>query len=369
MSEIVFILGAGASKEAGAPTMTDFLDEARRLSEEGKVDPFGEDFERVFKAISALQIVYSKANIDLDNIESVFAAFEMGRLIKRLPRMSTEDIERLPISMRRVILKTLEATISYPVKENRVYPPYTYNSFAKLIKNLIDKKIRCSIITFNYDLALDYALYFNGVPVNYCLSESPKEGYFVPLAKLHGSLNWAKCSKCGEILPWEFSDFFSKYRPLAPFLPGGKFFNLDIGSKLSSSDLKHCGEKVDSVPFIIPPTWNKTEYSPKLETVWINAASELSEAENIFVIGYSLPESDLFFKYLYGVGSIGRARIRLFGIINPSPVSNKFANLLGQDIKLGKFLTMDVTFRRSIETIGKKFLDNEIVQSIIATNS
>jgi hypothetical protein len=43
MSEIVFILGAGASKNAGAPLMANFLDKADELRKEGKLDEWCEE--------------------------------------------------------------------------------------------------------------------------------------------------------------------------------------------------------------------------------------------------------------------------------------------------------------------------------------
>ena len=68
---------------------------------------------------------------------------------------------------------------------------------------------------------------------------------------------------------------------------------------------------------IVPPTWNKTEYHNTLSNVWKRAARELSDAEHIFIIGYSLPESDYFFKFLYSLGTIGSNTIKGFHVINP----------------------------------------------------
>jgi dimeric dUTPase (all-alpha-NTP-PPase superfamily) len=75
MSNIVFILGAGASKQAGAPLMKDFIDTARDLYSSNDVDNKNEDFQKVFTAISELQRVHSKSNLDIDNIEAVFFSF------------------------------------------------------------------------------------------------------------------------------------------------------------------------------------------------------------------------------------------------------------------------------------------------------
>ena len=357
MSEIVFILGAGASKEAGAPLMADFLDKADELRRGGELNQFKPDFDRVFNAISALQSVHSKAELDLDNIESVFAAFEMGRLINRLPGMSDDDIESLLVSIRRLILITLEKTVTYPVRDGNIYPNNSYNSFAELVNILNDdgKQNRCSIITFNYDLALDYALNFSSHPADYCLSETTKPGY-TSLMKLHGSLNWARCSKCKEIIPYDFHAFFQKYS--FPFLGEREiqFVRLELGSKLASSGLKHCEEDIKSGPVIVPPTWNKTEYHQGLSKVWSRAASELSDAENIFISGYSLTESDLFFRYLFALGSVGQTRIKRFWVFDPDEenVRHRFEKLIGSGSK-AKFVFKKQTFGEAINLISGEF--------------
>lgn len=52
MSDVVFILGAGASKQNGAPLMADFLDVASKIWRMGSVAGSEEHFARVFRAIS-----------------------------------------------------------------------------------------------------------------------------------------------------------------------------------------------------------------------------------------------------------------------------------------------------------------------------
>src|SRR5207253_500176 len=77
----IFILGAGASRQAGAPLMSDFLDVATALRRSGRAGDFQAEFDTVFEAIGALQVVHSKARLDITNIESVFAAFEFAQII------------------------------------------------------------------------------------------------------------------------------------------------------------------------------------------------------------------------------------------------------------------------------------------------
>lgn len=355
MSEIVFILGAGASKDAGAPLMAEFLDKAEEIRKQKDLGDSKTDFDLVFDAISAMQIIHSKSDIDLDNIESVFATFEMARLLGRLPGSLTANVESLTVSMRRLISKTLERTVTFPVSGKKINPPTYYHHFAELVGKLNEGgQKRCSIITFNYDIALDYALHFISIPPDYCLS---KGSGTTPLLKLHGSLNWAGCSKCNEVIPWTINEFFLKFQ--FPFLMDVKKVRLDFASELRSSDLIHCGVKVIGEPVIIPPTWNKTEYHQILETVWRRAAKELSEAENVFVLGYSLPESDLFFRYLFALGCAGPTRIKRFWVFNPDQaVKDRFERLLGTGVK-GRFRFESVPFNQALGILNNVLLSKE----------
>jgi hypothetical protein len=85
-----------------------------------------------------------------------------------------------------------------------------------------------------------------------------------------------------------------------------------------------------SPPTIVPPTWNKTEYAPSIAAVWREAAKQLSDAENIFVCGYSLPETDTFFKHLFALGAVGNKLINRFWVFDPDlGVAARFRALLG----------------------------------------
>ncbi len=357
MSEIVFILGAGASKDAGAPLMFEFLDKAEGIRKQKDLGESKADFDLVFDAISAMQVIHSKSDIDLDNVESVFAAFEMARLLGRLPGSPTANVKSLTVSMKRLISRTLERTVTYPVSGGRVNPPTYYGHFAELVGKLNEgSQKRCSIITFNYDIALDYALHFISIPPDYCLSKGSKTGT-TPLMKLHGSLNWAACSKCNEVIPWTIHEFFAKFH--FPFLGDAKKVRLDFASELRSSGLKHCESDVMGEPVIIPPTWNKTEYHQILEAVWRRAAKELSEAENVFVLGYSLPESDLFFRYLFALGCAGPTRIKRFWVFNPDQaVKGRFERLLGTGVK-GRFRFESVPFNTALGILNNVLLSKE----------
>src|SRR5438445_11948068 len=110
MSEVVFVLGAGTSKHAGAPLMADFLDVAHDLWKVGKVRDADAQFAAVFRGISELQQVHSKAQLDIQNVESVFSAFEIAKTLNRFSTYSPDRLDELINAMRFVIVKHIEQT-------------------------------------------------------------------------------------------------------------------------------------------------------------------------------------------------------------------------------------------------------------------
>lgn len=196
----VFILGAGASVSAGGPLMVNFLEHAdllRRNQERGVDEGIGdalEAFNDVFTAKRDLRGVYDKSQLELDNIEILFGAIEMGGLIRKFPHRDEEGIVRLRESIVKVIYRTLESKMHFEVRNGEIHPDRAYHAFARLINRVKETDSRadyswCSVITFNYDIALEQALRAERVPFDYNLDESEPQGAMHVL-KLHGSINW-----------------------------------------------------------------------------------------------------------------------------------------------------------------------------------
>lgn len=329
MSQTVIILGAGASKGAGAPLMNEFLDVADDLRKGSSQRD--KDFDLVIKGRDALQLVHSKATMDLLNLESVFAAFEMARLLQRLGSLSLEEIDALPGAMSRVIQRTLEATIKFPFYDNVLHPPGAYDNLGSMISKFRDQRFYfsgLSLITFNYEVCLDYALHFHNVSFNYCLGTGvADEPQHLKILKLHGSLNWSLCLQCKKVGCLTIGEFLRRRQ--FPVFSARQDIKLDFSNALGQ--IMHCsGGTLSHDPFVAPPTWNKTQYHTQLESVWRAAAKELSDAENIIICGYSLPDTDQFFRYLYALGSVGGSGLKKFWVINPDPkTKQKFEALCG----------------------------------------
>jgi hypothetical protein len=332
MSKVVFILGAGASKAAGAPLMNDFFDQARRLLAAGKVKRFENDFSTVFKAIDALQMAHSKSSLDVYNLESVFNAFEFAEFL---------DIDRalfgpeLVISLKKVIAHTIEKTMPYPIATHYgngfLTPHPSYQHFAELIKSSVDKKCSVAIINFNYDIGVDFALLKSRLTYNYCVDPGAIFSNAISLLKLHGSLNWRKCTNCGKVGIIHINDYFDAlHRSSFNRQPPGN--NICIGTDNFASICHTCKQPLETFPFIVPPSWNKQEHYKVISPVWQCAAKELKEASCIFICGYSLPPTDQFFQNLYALGTMGGGTLHRFQVYNPDTsglTEDRFRKLIG----------------------------------------
>src|SRR5260370_64171 len=102
--------------------MREFLDVAE-LVRENQSGETRKQFDLVFKGIAELQAIYAKSFLELDNVESVFAAFEMVELFGRLGRMPDEEIRSLISSIKSLIVSTLESQISITVHDEDIRPP------------------------------------------------------------------------------------------------------------------------------------------------------------------------------------------------------------------------------------------------------
>lgn len=365
MSKTVFILGAGASTGWGgwgAPVMSNFLDKAQDLLVYNKIGEYKEDFELVFRAISCLQSIHSKTNISIHNIENVFALFEMGKLLKKIPNFPNNKINKLIRSIKKVIYFTLNETTKLKVNKNNKLPPEspTYAQFMDIVIDSIkENKTELAIITFNYDLSLDYVMYRKGFIIDYCIENKERESN-MNFYKLHGSLNWfEKEGNSQEIIPVYFDDYLAKYhnsRELFPY-KANQDFRLGVLNILTETDFIVSSDiKVKDTPFIIPPSLNKIRYHSNLSKVWRKASKELSEADKIFIIGYSLPETDIFFKYLFALGSVGKVLLKGFYVIDiDEKVDERFKKFLGPGID-EKYVFLPGSFHYNLENIKKNII-------------
>lgn len=341
--------------------MKEFLDTAHNLWRLKAVAETAPNFERVFDAVSALQAVHSKSQLDLDNIESVFTTCEMAKTLGRFPGDAGKDIDGIIRSLKIVIVKTLELTMRFPCNERQIKCPQPYDGFMHLVRHLKEnaKPVHTvSLITFNYDIALDFAVHHYGYQADYGLDQKMLDGFeVIPLFKLHGSLNWTETNSEVQdkaVVPWTMRDYFSTHS--VSLFHEVKFCTIPIGSQLPKLAKNH-KQPVTGEAVLVPPTWNKAETHRTLSKVWQKAAAALSEAENIVVIGYSMPEADAFFRYLYALGTVGKTLLKRFWVFDPDSsggVERRFTGLLGPGAA-ARFMYHQTDFEGALSIIQNAF--------------
>lgn len=350
MANTVFILGAGASAHAQAPLTKDFFKKAVDLIQGDKLDDEDKGYFNMIQEVylNKIRQIATNFTFDLKNIETIFSLIEMAKLTGKFLDYSIDDINNLRIAMNKFIVRTLEITTYFDVRDGNIISPSDYKWFYQhIILKMMNSHPRMSfcVISFNYDLALDYVLEFNDGPkfINYCLDRQRPSGNAVKLIKLHGSLNWATCSKksCKRIRVISLRDDI-----------GLRGTSINISKEMHKFRCE-CGATLNELPLIVPPTWNKTA-NYNIENVWSQAVEEMSDAKNIFVVGYSMPKADLFFQYFLALGTLNIANLERFWVFDIDPeIKNKWNDFLEQDMKRTfKFIKDD--FNNAINLITKE---------------
>ncbi len=104
--------------------------------------------------------------------------------------------------------------------------------------------------------------------------------------KPHGSTNWLICRNCGRIYTHYTNDITIRN------------LSQDNTQKLFCSKCKNASRAGELSPIIITPTYIKSLENTHLKTIWQQMFIEVSDADVIYFIGYSMPNADFEFKYL-----------------------------------------------------------------------
>jgi hypothetical protein len=304
----VIVLGAGASVDAGIPTLPTFMDKMWEYAFRGKCgnEPIVKEdlatLQNAVKIRAELDSYNARANFDNRNLEDVLSLLSFEAL-------RGEDHAGNYAKLVRAVGKTIELSCNVPYR-TEVSPPFQLNVYHRLWQRLLAVQPRCNLalITFNYDLVFERSLWelFHGLegaepnplprscrldyhfrakdfslrqePYEYLQRAGPQaavtaiwRGYRavfqptepaaeikIPYLKLHGSLNW------------------NQDQPDQPEPPPPT-------------------KSVDT-PLILPPVFNKMK-GGEVDGIWSKALEVLRTAKHIIIVGYSLPRTDIYMQY------------------------------------------------------------------------
>jgi len=278
----VFILGAGASKPAGAPLINEFLGNGifHLLHGEPHPDKLG-NYKNFFAYLK------DRHGFDIDDPapykSNPFAFVDNTKInIEQILSDIEEGISKGNVNLE----KTRKEAVRFVflTLENAVKDGSNNNCYPAFVKRKIDiSNYESTIITFNYETMLERALprgyYSYGIDIDKDknITFPTYEKYYknnLLLLKLHGSLNWAVCAQCSKM-----HLFWSK-----------RYDNI------SKEKCKSCDSNLEAV--LIPPTRVKSNHLKDiwkgigLEKLWRIAKEKIISADEITIIGYSFGEYD-----------------------------------------------------------------------------
>jgi hypothetical protein len=402
---IVFVLGAGASVEAGCPLLNDFFRIGGGLFATGKLGDFAEDWSVVEQVRNVLSRGSSRATVDINNLESVFSAVEMMDTLGIEKMVLDLDGDQLKKHFVKGIAGVLMASLKFPIKAKPEIPPRVtpegdhisaaecnfdlgiplgYASFTNLLSRLLssDAQYGITIVTFNYDIALEAALSIAGIAFSYGLPGVEKPESRVTILKLHGSVNWMspratdvehirssldaddtfkEDTALNRSLAWAtMIQTFSVSEMLK--IPKGEYTIRDtVTIPLSSyicDDIATTGYE-DYLPLIVPPAESKLESRRRMSALWFDAHNAMINAETFIISGYSMPPTDQFFRHLYSLSGIIGEVVNGFWVFDKSKDTiDRFQDLVGGQAKQ-KFIGREMSFSEGMKMLAdaKFFLD------------
>ncbi len=212
-------------------------------------------------------------------------------------------------------------------------------------------------IQFNWDLALDRALYFWSRKIRkknatvweeYTLNPTDNKTWlpwygkewsgclchkdWPRLARPHGGINWINCGKESFLC-------FSKEEEINNTALVEKLMNEDEGKldelcyRLYPAEWNKeiwidthsvCNKKPPNAAFrsgeymeIVPPTWRKQATKPAYEAQWGYINQGLQHVRRIIFIGYSLPKTDLYFRHFLALSLADNPHLPKVYVVNP----------------------------------------------------
>jgi hypothetical protein len=307
MNKTVYILGAGFSMSAGAPSQEKIVEKIFEIHDR---NPSEFEVNSINQFVDFLTVTL---NIPLHlhtkvPLEDIFTPIDRALLDNTSFRnLNTYEIKKIRNIIYYLIGKTLQVILR---TSNKDYIDYFAEYIVKQCSIRAKNKYRdhdlISVISTNWDILLDNSIKCildrdhsdpKGV-VDYCcyISSYNKDdetikpglevlgagGFNVKLLKLHGSLNWLQCPRCQRL----YVLFHQK-------------ISVD-----TNDTCRHCNKNFEYLAShklssnLIMPTFLKDLSNPQYKLIWQNAGIELSEAEKIVFIGYSLPSADFEMRQL-----------------------------------------------------------------------
>ena len=291
------------------------------------------DVDDKYRIVNAIYAEWVRTHWQTPDIENFFRFISLHNTTGRKLVIPATGEEFDYKTIERYLIWYIASYVHYSTTFERNLPDH-YFEFAESLKGYGE---RYSVLTFNYDLVLEDAILDSDVGgLNYGL------GYFedlpefcapkgIPVLKMHGSLNWQKCDECGDYV-------------------------------ISEDSLNHvfrrerCGGRCDGMlsPVIVPPVPDKAQYLGAKNQIWAKALDQLTNADELVILGYSMPAIDESALALIRDAITTNTDLTV-DIVNPgleviSAVGNRLGlGDLGSEQDPGQYMAVPLDFKRYVD--------------------
>jgi hypothetical protein len=262
--KVVYLLGAGFSAPLGLPVMSNFYFKSR--------DQYFESPEKysyfmdVFEIIRKLGDVKNYFRADLFNIEEILSILEMQRHLGRGESKGHDYIKYLCDVVEYYTPTFKAGNLDQWGWYNHLVESRKAKCFGEFVACLFN-------LTANWDRSLQRPFASRAA--------NPQTMYSVVTLNYDLVLE-SLCKHISSVLGLNIA-FRTDPKEVNDEWPGAPYLSKLHGTVESGN--------------VIPPTWNKALH-PEIQNIWQLAYKLISTATQIRVVGYSLPETDSYVKYL-----------------------------------------------------------------------
>jgi hypothetical protein len=277
VASTVFLLGAGFSRAISSemPVMNELSQLVRaRLDENGRPLPpetvaFGDDIERWLSYLAEPMPWLDEASGWRNRAAFVDVSQEVGRVLSERQRVAVETAQP----------SWLQPLADYWLRSESTVITFNYDT-------LVEAAALSSLDAVKYAWASLYRVAVSPAATRISAVAGWSSRAPLSLLKLHGSITWY----------WS-GPTAAAHDPIFDIgLRGG--WTLDGLASPYEDDLPSL--VADKVPVVVPPTATKSRFyeNALLKSQWQQAAQALRGADELVLIGYSLPQSDLVVRSL-----------------------------------------------------------------------
>lgn len=332
MIKRAYILGAGFSRLAGFPFVKDLLEFVLKQLEKSKdIRDTGDSgfYKKLAPFIKRIRTHYPWL---IENIELLFTYIDLACLHGNLGVFKEcfpdfPDLRIFRMRLSGALYRAFRYKHDYSNTKEIVKNNSNANQiYWKFCDNLNEKD---TIITFNYDLIVEKGLWLQNKwtfldgygflkDIKSFIINSDKEypsGKLkkskIKILKLHGSLGWFYDESKEEVVLGEMNDSFNDY----------------CGAYYENERSDVC-VKYDEGTTFIEPSFVKKFSRPIILEIWAQAFREIMKANELIIIGYSLPEADSAARSFLST-SVHSSNLSSIKVVNPSSeIQSKIENFL-----------------------------------------